>query len=99
MSDTLGDPHAPPLIGALLRTTKAKAVLAGYAIATLVCAFLPLIDHLGFEFASVMTWVSAVLAPFVGFAAMELEQRVDAGQRRPARAAATAGLPCSCRSC
>lgn len=75
-----------------MRTREAKALLIANAAVAIVCAFLPLADHLGFEFAAAVTLANAIVAPFVGFAAMRIERSVDAEQRRPARAAAHAGL-------
>ena len=79
------------MIRALLRTTEVKASLVAYALTAIVCAVLPLADHVGFEFATALTLVSAAVAPFIGFAAMRLERTVTAEHRRPARAAAFAG--------
>ena len=80
------------MMGRLLRTTEARVLVLGYGIVAVACAFLPLADHLGFEFAAVLTLASALLAPFVGFAAMRLERAADPAEWRPARAAAIAGL-------
>jgi tetratricopeptide (TPR) repeat protein/MFS family permease len=80
------------MIGALVRTKETKFVLGAYALAAIVCAFLPLADHLGFELAAALTLVAAVVAPCVGFGAMRLELQVRPEERRPARAAAIAGL-------
>ena len=76
----------------LFRTREARGLLVAYALAAAICAFLPLADHLGFEFAALLTIVSAITAPFVGFAAMQAEKSLAAELRRPARAAARAGL-------
>lgn len=80
------------MIRALRRTREAKALLVANAAVAIVCAFLPLADHLGFEFAAALTLANAIVAPFVGFAAMRIERSVAAEHRRPARAAAHAGL-------
>jgi hypothetical protein len=72
----------------LRRTREATCVVLAYAAIAIICAFLPLADHLGFEFAAALTLVSAVAAPFIGFAAIRIERSlerwgakaVDAGQ-------------------
>lgn len=74
------------------RTREAKCLLLAYGVVAVICALLPLADHLGFEFAAALTIVSAIAAPFVGFAAMRIERSGDPDGQRPARAAAQAGL-------
>ena len=75
----------------LWRTREALCLVLAYAAAATVCAFLPLADHLGFEFAAALTLVAAVASPFVGFAAMKSEKSIEPDLQRPARAAARAG--------
>ncbi len=80
------------MIRALWRCREARALIAIDAAAALMCAVLPLADHLGYEFAEVLTLVNAIAAPFVGLAAMRIDEAVGKDRRRPARAAAQAGL-------
>ena len=80
------------MIHALWRSREGRGLLAIDAAAAVVCAFLPLADHLGFEFAEALTLVNAIAAPFVGFAAARIASAVESEQRRPARAAAYGGL-------
>ena len=80
------------MIRALSRSTAGKVLLIAYGVTAVVCAFLPLLDHIGYELAMVLTIVAACFAPAIGFAATRIEYRARAESRRPARAAASAGL-------
>jgi hypothetical protein len=77
---------------ALLSTRGGRALLAAFAVAGLVAAFLPLADHLGFELALLLCIVSALVAPAVGVAAMRLELRRPEDERRPVAAAIAAAV-------
>jgi hypothetical protein len=68
------------------------ALFIAYVLAAIVCCFLPLADHIGFELAAVLTILAALIAPAVGAAAIRLDRPRPRGDRSPARAAASAGL-------
>lgn len=78
------------MMTALARTTAGKVLLGAYIVMAIACAFLPLADHIGYEFAVALTIVAALFSPAVGFAAMRREMAA-ATIKRPARAAAYAG--------
>jgi hypothetical protein len=79
---------------ALLTPLPVRVLLAAYAAAAIACAFHPLFDHLGFEFAFVVTIVAALFAPAAGAAVMRQALSDGVARRRPARAAAVAGALC-----
>ncbi len=74
------------------RALGARALVAAYALAALVAAFLPLTDHLGFELALLLGIVAAGVAPATGMAAMRLDEARPRAEREPLRAATAAAL-------
>jgi hypothetical protein len=80
------------VIRALWRTREGRSLLAIDAAVAVVCACLPLADHLGFELAAALTLVNAIVAPCVGFAAVRIDGAAEPHRQRPAQAAAQAGL-------
>jgi len=82
-------PQIPPRLRALVRSPGGLAAAAGPCIAAVACAFAPLADHFGFEFAAVLTLVSAVTAAAGGAAAARLE-RARERDFAPGRAAIAA---------
>lgn len=60
-------------VRALWSTRGGRVLLGALAVTALVCAFVPLADHLGFEFAAALTIVMALVAPAAGAAAARLE--------------------------
>jgi hypothetical protein len=79
------------MLAALLRTRAFRVLLLIDAVTAIVCAFLPLANHLGYEFALILGIANALFAPAVGVAAVDRARR-DASGASPMRAAATAGL-------
>lgn len=61
-----------PLVGQIFRSRGGKATLSGMAMAGIASAFAPLADHLGFEFALVLTLAAAFFAPAAGMAGARL---------------------------
>jgi hypothetical protein len=83
-------PAPDAVIRSLVRTTPARVLFAAYGITAAICAFVPLADHLGYEFATALTIASALFAPAVGVAAIRLAR--EQGEGRPARDTALAGM-------
>lgn len=78
----------------LLGTRGGGAVLLVDILVALVCAFIPLADHLGFEFAAVLTIANALVAPAAGAAAVREERVRPRNDRSFGVAAASAGVYC-----
>lgn len=64
-----------PLIGQIFRSPGGKTTLIGLTLAGVASAFAPLADHLGFEFALILTLVAAFVAPAAGMAGVHLSRR------------------------
>lgn len=80
----------PERIRALLWTRGGLWAAVTPLLAGVACAFLPLADHLGFEFALVLAIASSLSAPALGVAAIRLEVEKPEPDRRPVRAALVA---------
>jgi hypothetical protein len=78
-------------LGSLPASRGGLVLLAANVLTALVCWFVPLANHLGFEFAFALTAVNAILAPAVGVAAIHAE-RLRLRSERSYRAAALAAV-------
>ena len=61
-------------------------------VTAVVCAFLPLADHIGFEFALALTIVNAIFAPAAGASSIRQEHFRSRSERAFGLAAAAAGV-------
>lgn len=60
------------MVGQVMRSRGGLTVVVALTLAGVACAFAPLADHLGFEFALVLTLVAAFTAPAAGMAGVRL---------------------------
>jgi hypothetical protein len=77
-------------VAGLPGTGAAFVLLLAYFVTAVVCAFLPLADHIGFELAGGLTIVAALFTPWVGVAAVRLERLRSRSDRSQGLAAAAA---------
>lgn len=82
----LRNPRHPALFRPIAASRGGRATLGLLALAGVVCAFVPLADHVGFEFALVLTVVGALVAPGAGMAGVRI------GRSSPVQGALTAIL-------